>query len=61
VIRVDAVWMAVEPLDMRAGAERLLAPHRGPRRVRASRAAPRSATFAPPPTWLPLLAAAAAL
>lgn len=26
VIRVDAVWMAVEPLDMRAGTEATLAP-----------------------------------
>jgi transposase len=25
MIRVDAVWLAVEPIDMRAGAERLLA------------------------------------
>ena len=25
MIRVDAVWLAVEPLDMRAGADRLLA------------------------------------
>lgn len=25
VIRIDAVWLAVEPTDMRAGAERLLA------------------------------------
>lgn len=25
VIRVDAVWMAVEPLDMRAGTEAVLA------------------------------------
>jgi transposase len=25
VIRVDAVWLAVEPLDMRAGAEKVLA------------------------------------
>jgi len=25
VIRIDAVWLAVEPIDMRAGAERLLA------------------------------------
>ncbi len=25
VIRIDALWLAVEPLDMRAGAERLLA------------------------------------
>ena len=25
VIRVDAVWLAVEPVDMRAGADRLLA------------------------------------
>ena len=25
MIRIDAVWLAVEPLDMRAGAERLLA------------------------------------
>jgi transposase len=25
VIRIDAVWLAVEPLDMRAGADRLLA------------------------------------
>jgi transposase len=25
VIRIDAVWLAVEPVDMRAGAERLLA------------------------------------
>ena len=25
VIRIDAVWLAVEPMDMRAGAERLLA------------------------------------
>jgi transposase len=24
VIRIDAVWLAVEPIDMRAGAERLL-------------------------------------
>ena len=25
VIRIDALWLAVEPVDMRAGAERLLA------------------------------------
>jgi transposase len=25
VIRVDALWLAVEPIDMRAGADRLLA------------------------------------
>jgi transposase len=25
VIRIDAVWLAAEPIDMRAGAERLLA------------------------------------
>jgi transposase len=25
MIRIDAVWLAVEPLDMRAGADRLLA------------------------------------
>jgi transposase len=25
VIRIDAVWLAVEPIDMRAGAQRLLA------------------------------------
>jgi transposase len=25
VIRIDAVWLAVEPVDMRAGADRLLA------------------------------------
>jgi transposase len=25
VIRIDAVWLAVNPIDMRAGAERLLA------------------------------------
>jgi transposase len=25
VIRVDAIWLAVEPIDMRAGADRLLA------------------------------------
>jgi transposase len=25
VIRIDAVWLAVHPIDMRAGAERLLA------------------------------------
>lgn len=25
VIRIDSLWLAVEPLDMRAGAERLLA------------------------------------
>ena len=25
LIRVDALWLAVEPMDMRAGAERLLA------------------------------------
>lgn len=25
MIRVDAVWLAVEPMDMRAGADRLLA------------------------------------
>ena len=25
MIRIDAVWLAVEPMDMRAGAERLLA------------------------------------
>ena len=25
VIRIDAVWLAVEPIDMRAGADRLLA------------------------------------
>lgn len=25
VIRIDAVWLAIEPIDMRAGAERLLA------------------------------------
>ena len=25
MIRIDAVWLAVEPIDMRAGAERLLA------------------------------------
>jgi transposase len=25
VIRIDAVWLAVEPIDMRAGAEGLLA------------------------------------
>jgi transposase len=25
VIRIDAVWLAVDPIDMRAGAERLLA------------------------------------
>jgi transposase len=25
VIRIDAMWLAVEPVDMRAGAERLLA------------------------------------
>lgn len=25
MIRIDAVWLAVEPTDMRAGAERLLA------------------------------------
>ena len=24
MIRIDAVWLAVEPMDMRAGAERLL-------------------------------------
>ena len=25
MIRIDAVWLAVEPVDMRAGADRLLA------------------------------------
>jgi transposase len=25
VIRIDAIWLAVEPIDMRAGADRLLA------------------------------------
>jgi len=25
VIRIDAMWLAVEPIDMRAGADRLLA------------------------------------
>jgi hypothetical protein len=25
VIRIDAVWLAVDPVDMRAGADRLLA------------------------------------
>jgi transposase len=25
VIRIDAIWLAVEPVDMRAGADRLLA------------------------------------
>ena len=25
MIRIDAVWLAIEPIDMRAGAERLLA------------------------------------
>lgn len=25
MIRIDAVWLAVQPMDMRAGAERLLA------------------------------------
>jgi len=25
VIKIDAIWLAVEPVDMRAGAERLLA------------------------------------
>lgn len=25
VIRIDAVWLAVEPIDMRAGGDRLLA------------------------------------
>ena len=25
VIRIEAVWLAVEPIDMRAGADRLLA------------------------------------
>jgi hypothetical protein len=25
VIRIDALWLAVEPMDMRAGTERLLA------------------------------------
>jgi transposase len=25
VIRIDAVWLAIEPVDMRAGADRLLA------------------------------------
>ena len=25
MIRIDAMWLAVEPIDMRAGAERLLA------------------------------------
>jgi hypothetical protein len=25
VIRIDALWLSVEPMDMRAGAERLLA------------------------------------
>jgi hypothetical protein len=25
VIRIDALWLAIEPIDMRAGAERLLA------------------------------------
>ena len=25
MIRIDAVWLAVEPIDMRAGTERLLA------------------------------------
>ena len=25
VIRIDSLWLAVEPMDMRAGAERLLA------------------------------------
>ena len=25
MIRIDRLWLAVEPLDMRAGAERLLA------------------------------------
>ena len=25
MIRIDCLWLAVEPLDMRAGAERLLA------------------------------------
>jgi transposase len=25
MIRIDAIWLAVEPVDMRAGAERLLA------------------------------------
>jgi len=25
VIRIDAMWLAVEPVDMRAGADRLLA------------------------------------
>ena len=26
MIRIDSLWLAVEPVDMRAGAERLLAP-----------------------------------
>ena len=25
MIRIDSLWLAVEPMDMRAGAERLLA------------------------------------
>ncbi len=25
MIRIDALWLAAEPIDMRAGAERLLA------------------------------------
>jgi len=25
MIRIDAVWLAVQPMDMRAGADRLLA------------------------------------
>lgn len=25
MIRIDALWLAVEPIDMRAGSERLLA------------------------------------
>jgi hypothetical protein len=25
VIRIDSLWLAVEPMDMRAGADRLLA------------------------------------
>jgi transposase len=34
VIRVDAVWLAVEPLDMRAGTEAALARRHGLRRRR---------------------------
>ena len=42
MIRVDAVWMAVEPLDMRAGADRLMA-----RREKSSRTSIFDAGFNP--------------